>query len=139
MRLARCILGRDRYAQGISECLRSTRILQNKRVVCVKFLFRGGERRRRRNSSRVATVPHSLWTTRTRPIRGRMERLGPLASNENSTEFETVRASDRCTPRETNAVVHRAGNRRNEYTYTYMYMRDAHNTELSIIHGSHDR
>lgn len=37
-----CILAWDRYAQGISECLRSTRILQNKRVVCVKFLFRGG-------------------------------------------------------------------------------------------------
>lgn len=38
-----------------------------------------GEGRRRRNSSGVATVLHSLWTTRTRPIRRPDgERLGPL-------------------------------------------------------------
>lgn len=67
---------------------------------------------------------------------GRMERgWGHYSTNENSTEFETVRASDSYISREKRT--HREGNRRNEYTYMYIY--DARNTKLSIIHGSHDR
>lgn len=49
--------GIHRYVQGISEGLRSTRILQNKRV-CVKFLFQGMGRRRRRGEG--AQTPEFL-------------------------------------------------------------------------------
>lgn len=143
--------GIHRYVQGISEGLRSTRILQNKRV-CVKFLFQGmgrrrrggggGKGRRRRNSSggcHCSAQPLDNANTPYSEAGWREAR----ATNENSTEFETVRASDTYISREkrTRLCIEKGIDETNIYmcVYVYTYMYDAHNTELSIIHGSHDR
>lgn len=128
--------GIHRYVQGISEGLRSTRILQNKRV-CVKFLFGGwggAQTPEFLGGCHCSAQPLDNANTPYSEA-GWREARSHYSTNENSTEFETVRASDSYISREKRA--HREGNRRNEYTYMYIY--DARNTKLSIIHGSHDR
>lgn len=102
----------------------------------------GGKGRRRRNSSggcHCSAQPLDNANTPYSEAGWREAR----ATNENSTEFETVRASDTYISREkrTRLCIEKGIDETNIYmcVYVYTYMYDAHNTELSIIHGSHDR
>lgn len=89
----------------------------------------------------VATVLHSLWTTRTRPTRRPdRERLGPLTKIRRNSKLFAHPIPIYPARNERGCASRRESTKRIYiYVCIRVYVYDAHNKELSIIHGSHDR